>query len=239
MENIAAFLRAASQAGVPDDELFETVDLFEGKDPIQVLTTIRSYSRYANKLNPSIPLLGPQLAQKNAVGSKEFKSVDIPAWNPHQYGYMGGANQSTEGVSMGRRREITQAPLVTHKPPPKSPNIFVPSRPVKPSHLSAKKTAKPNVFGEASEESEPEESNVFKKLPKGKHTSSTVDMNKQLMAYSVQSQSKVKQYEDEAQDESIYAYDEVYDSMKAAERSTEKKKKENISEVSTHFGCSW
>lgn len=143
MENIVAFLRAASQAGVPDDELFETVDLFESRDPIQVVTTIRAYSRCANKLNPSIPVLGPQIAEKQNTGPRVFNPVQIPAWNTHQYGYMGGANQSTEGVTMGRRREITTPSPSMNKPPARSPNIFVPSRPPKPASLASKKIGKP------------------------------------------------------------------------------------------------
>lgn len=236
MENIAAFLRAASKIGVPDDELFETVDLFESQDPVQVFTTIRSYSRYANKKLPdSVPLLGPKLAQKQTA-RRDFKPVDIPAWNTHQYGFMGGANQSTEGVVVGKRREITQPETQQPKPAPKPHNILVPSRPAKPSSLSSikKVPAKPNIFssaaGSSSEESDSGENKGKQKKVKKMHH----DASKRLMAYSVQSQLQVKKLEADAHaddDASIYAYDEVYDSMKASVRDT-KKKEEPTTEVS-------
>ena len=37
------------------------------------------------------------------------ESNTAPAWNIHQYGYMGGASQGNQGVSFGARRQITSA----------------------------------------------------------------------------------------------------------------------------------
>lgn len=228
MENIAAFLRAASHLGVPDDELFETVDLFEARDPVQVFTTIRSYSRCANKRHPNIPVLGPQLAVKNTT-PRVFKPVDIPAWNTHQYGFMNGANQSTEGVVVGRRRDITLPETITKpKPPPRPHNILVPSRPPKPASLNSikKKEHRTNVFGDEDEDEDEKKKNSDEstnKVPSGKLKSRIGTVNAQLMAYSLQSRSQVEKLSSE-QDASIYAYDEVYDSIQAARE----KKKEKI-----------
>lgn len=240
MENIASFLKAASRIGVPDDELFETVDLFDKTDPIQVWTTIRSYSRYANKKNPSIPVLGPRLTEKQS-SPRNFKPTAIPAWNTHQYGYMGGANQSTEGVVVGKRREITTAPKPNTAP--KTPNLFVPTRPPKPIKLSAKKVnpaAKPaNVFGVT--EDDDNDNDNDSNQGSGKHSTSvknnkSISVNKQLMAYSIQSQSQVKKYEKAAEeDPSIFAYDEVYDSMKSVEREKKQQLKEQESKGVSYF----
>lgn len=124
MENIASFLRAAERIGVPHHELFETVDLYEQKDPVQVFITIRALSRYAHKKNPAIPVIGPKLVDPSRAKSPA-KQVEIPAWNTRQYGYMGGASQGTEGVVFGSRRDITSPPQT--KSPQNAPKILVPS----------------------------------------------------------------------------------------------------------------
>lgn len=210
------------------------------------MTTIRSYTRHAHKKNPSIPVLGPKLTEKrDPSAQKPFKPVQIPAWNPHQYGSMSGANQSTEGVVFGKRREITQ-PSPQDKPSEraKAPNTFVPSRPLKPPSLSGKKIERPsskkNVFGQQDDDDDDEndEQNAFvKKIPKGKqniHTGDSKSVNKQLMAYSLQSQLQIKKHEAVAEsDPLIYAYDEVYDSMKTSAANSIAAKVDDSSEVST------
>ncbi|PWY95208.1 hypothetical protein BO94DRAFT_508275 [Aspergillus sclerotioniger CBS 115572] len=147
MENISHFLRACQIQPIsllPHD-VFLTVDLYEAKDPAQVLQCLTSFSRRANALQPSkFPrALGPQSKaanlSPNATGSSQgaytpTKSsvsghssparspkpvsswskrsdevVTAPAWNIHQYGYMGGANQGNQGVAFGARRQITTA----------------------------------------------------------------------------------------------------------------------------------
>src|SRR5690606_34207113 len=56
MENIALFLTAVSQPPIslPPPDLFLTVDLFEKKDPAQVLQTLNAFARVAYRLNPSV-----------------------------------------------------------------------------------------------------------------------------------------------------------------------------------------
>ena len=55
MENISHFLRACKSQplGMQDHDMFLTVDLFEKKDPAQVLQCIGAFSRAANAANPS------------------------------------------------------------------------------------------------------------------------------------------------------------------------------------------
>ncbi|RYN19235.1 hypothetical protein AA0119_g13095 [Alternaria tenuissima] len=192
MENISHFLRACEQPplNMPAHDRFLTVDLYESKDPAQVLQCLSAFSRVANARNPSnFPTTigpkrggagalsasatgggmpspgmpppspgytrsrGPSTAS-NTSGSSTFnplarppaertlsaartggsdtsytsnglpksppggvsswsKKVDegstAPAWNIHQYGYMGGASQGNQGIAFGARRQITSA----------------------------------------------------------------------------------------------------------------------------------
>lgn len=63
MENISFFLKACEMIGVPHDEIFQTVDLFDRKDPYQVIVTLISFSRIANRMDHSIPVIGPKVAK--------------------------------------------------------------------------------------------------------------------------------------------------------------------------------
>ncbi len=179
-ENISHFLRAvqSSPLSLPDHDIFLTVDLYERKDPAQVLQCLGAFSRRANILQPSrFPrTLGPKsrtaaLSPQGTGGSDGWRSPGttprargvsnasqssvstsatgttrsadagtaggadrtrpsprggistwskrtdegntMPAWNIHQYGYMGGASQGNQGVSFGATRQITSsAPVV-------------------------------------------------------------------------------------------------------------------------------
>ncbi|GAQ08435.1 transgelin [Aspergillus lentulus] len=159
MENISHFLRACQipPLSLPPHDVFLTVDLYESKDPAQVLQCLMAFSRRANALQPSkfpraigvqskggavsphltgssqsanTPLRSRGLsnvsnnsgtsspAKSPAVSSwskKADEQVTMPAWNIHQYGYMGGASQGNQGVAFGARRQIT------------TPSPFVPS----------------------------------------------------------------------------------------------------------------
>ena len=180
MENISHFLRACERPplNMPAHDRFLTVDLYERKDPAQVLQCLTAFSRRAQQINPAkFPAtIGPQRAgaatspthtgasengsswrrppspTKSSVvtttapgrsispavtggstGSQQSygasskpssgpvsswsnrsdEGLTSPAWNIHQYGYMGGASQGNQGISFGARRQITsQAPSV-------------------------------------------------------------------------------------------------------------------------------
>ncbi|KAL8629187.1 hypothetical protein Q9189_005091 [Teloschistes chrysophthalmus] len=187
MENISHFLRACKSPplNLQAHDIFQTVDLYENKDPAQVLTCISAFSRRANAIQPSkFPtVIGPRskagtlsptntgtyeksapygrprgasntsatssvtsTAISGAGGRKSpsrlsnstFGSANgdsrassggvsswskrtdegatMPAWNIHQYGYMGGASQGNQGISFGGRRQITT-------PAPKVPSL--------------------------------------------------------------------------------------------------------------------
>ncbi|KAL1529670.1 hypothetical protein AB1Y20_000611 [Prymnesium parvum] len=67
MENIASYLRACAVLGVPNHELFQTVDLFEAKNIKAVLTNIHALGRAAQTLSEYRgPVLGAKLATANS-----------------------------------------------------------------------------------------------------------------------------------------------------------------------------
>jgi transgelin len=179
MENISHFLHACEMPplNLPSHDRFLTVDLYDSKDPAQVLQCIGAFSRRANAINPSrFPqtigakskgsAMSPQLSGSSQGGygrapgsgnreralsnnsdtsattfnplakasysglvnpsslargglaspgpvsswsKKDDESKTAPAWNIHQYGYMGGASQGNQGVAFGARRQITSA----------------------------------------------------------------------------------------------------------------------------------
>ncbi|ETN37050.1 uncharacterized protein HMPREF1541_08040 [Cyphellophora europaea CBS 101466] len=187
MENISHFLRACEMPplSLPSHDRFLTVDLYDGKDPAQVLQCIAAFSRRANAVNPGnfpAPLGGKTKSTMSPQGTgsstgprspgyttntprsrgisaasetppsytfnplnkaaysgrisptkqsslsrgglatggptsswskRDDQDKTVPAWNIHQYGYMGGASQGNLGVAFGARRQITsQAPAV-------------------------------------------------------------------------------------------------------------------------------
>jgi hypothetical protein len=171
MENISHFLRACQMPplSLPPHDVFLTVDLYERKDPAQVLQCLGAFSRRASATQPSkFPrsiggskskggVLSPQgtgssyeygsrargvsnVSQTSSMtfnpvagqpssgrlsptktgprspasppttsswSKKADESKTAPAWNIHQYGYMGGASQGNQGISFGGRRQIT------------------------------------------------------------------------------------------------------------------------------------
>lgn len=66
MENISQFLNACKSPpyNLQEHDMFLTVDLFESKDPAQVLQCLSAFSRAANKANPSTfpTVIGPRAA---------------------------------------------------------------------------------------------------------------------------------------------------------------------------------
>lgn len=178
MENISHFLKACEMPplSLPAHDRFLTVDLFDSKDPAQVLQCIAAFSRRASAIKPSVfpravgarskgsamspqgtgssqptlpspgrerdmsntsetassawnpvsqsstsgrvsPVKTPSLARGGLASSgpisswstKDDEKTTAPAWNIHQYGYMGGASQGNQGVTFGARRQITSS----------------------------------------------------------------------------------------------------------------------------------
>lgn len=112
MEQIAQFISFARNYGVPEDELFQTVDLYEEKDPASVYLALKSLSRCANKRHPELfPVLGPQLATKRPRPPVKQKPKHLQGdmgWSTIEYGYMKGASQKTEHIVFGQKRDIVR-----------------------------------------------------------------------------------------------------------------------------------
>lgn len=114
MENIEKFLNFCKVQGVPQDELFQTIDLYEGKDPYQVIMSLQSLSRLINKkFEGKYSLVGPSISKKHERPKVPTKPKNLSIngsggvpWSSIEYGYMKGSNQNTEGVVFGARRGI-------------------------------------------------------------------------------------------------------------------------------------
>ncbi|QPG76474.1 hypothetical protein FOA43_003863 [Brettanomyces nanus] len=112
MENIEKFLNFIKFQGVPQDELFQTVDLYEAKDPYQVVMTLQALSRVIkDKFGSQFSMIGPAISHKHerpkVPAKPQYLKGDTP-WSTIEYGYIKGSNQATEHVVFGSRRDITR-----------------------------------------------------------------------------------------------------------------------------------
>lgn len=125
MENINSFLEAAKTFGVPSQELFQTVDLWERQNLNAVVICLQALGRkvieqlaifYASFISNQTcaicrqaskygqPSIGPKEAEKNA---RQFTEEQLRAGDTVislQYGSNKGANQS--GLNFGNTRHM-------------------------------------------------------------------------------------------------------------------------------------
>lgn len=98
MENISHFLRAceAPPLNMPSHDRFLTVDLYESKDPAQVLQCLSAFSRVANATNPGrFPTtIGPRRA-----GALSPTSTGAPSRNGAMSPYVTSAKSSSSTPS--------------------------------------------------------------------------------------------------------------------------------------------
>lgn len=103
MEQISHFLAfARDTVGVPAHDLFQTVDLFERKNAMQVVQSLHVFSRYAaQKKLLDVPHLGPRMSTS---ASREFTKEQLAeaknTINTFQYGRATG---STNVLRSARR----------------------------------------------------------------------------------------------------------------------------------------
>ncbi|KAF5303378.1 hypothetical protein FQR65_LT08291 [Abscondita terminalis] len=102
MENINAFLEAAKELGVPAQETFQTVDLWERQNLNSVVICLQSLGRKAG--NYGKPTIGPKEADKNERHFSEEKLKAGQTIIGLQMGSNKGANQS--GINMGNTRHM-------------------------------------------------------------------------------------------------------------------------------------
>jgi len=102
-ENVSAFQNAARAYGVPDSELFQTVDLFEKRNIAQVTLAIHALGRYAQKKNFKGPALGVKMSDKN---ERQFTEEQLRAGDGMigllNEGANKGANQSGQNFGLSR-----------------------------------------------------------------------------------------------------------------------------------------
>lgn len=98
MENVQRFQAAIKKYGVPEEEIFQTADLFERRNIPQVTLCLYSLGRITQK-HPEYqgPSLGPKMAEKN---ERTFTEEQLRANQGElnlQMGFNKGASQSGHG----------------------------------------------------------------------------------------------------------------------------------------------
>jgi len=106
MENVQRFQAAIKKYGVPEEEIFQTADLFERRNIPQVTVCLYSLGRITQK-HPEFtgPGLGPKMADKN---ERTFTEAQLRAHEGElnlQMGFNKGASQSGHG-GMGNTRHM-------------------------------------------------------------------------------------------------------------------------------------
>lgn len=104
MENIAAYQKAVKKYGVPQEEIFQTADLFEARNIKQVVLSLYCLGRIAQNKGYDGPVLGPKMSDAN---KREFTEEQMKAGAGHislQHGSNKGASQA--GLNMGKPRSI-------------------------------------------------------------------------------------------------------------------------------------
>lgn len=104
MENIAAYQKAVKKYGVPQEEIFQTADLFEARNVKQVALSLFCLGRTANNKGFDGPVLGPKMADANKREFTEEQLAEAKNTVSLQYGSNKGATAA--GVSMGGIRHI-------------------------------------------------------------------------------------------------------------------------------------
>merc|ERR1712227_54105 len=105
MENIAAYQKAVKKYGVPQEEIFQTADLFEARNLKQVALHIHALGRIATNKGFAGPGLGPKMAEEC---KREFTEEQIRQGRDAHLGLQMGQNQgaNASGVTMGGQRHM-------------------------------------------------------------------------------------------------------------------------------------
>ncbi|XP_065348131.1 myophilin isoform X1 [Cloeon dipterum] len=104
MENINAFLDVARTLGVPAQETFQTVDLWERQNLNSVVICLQSLGRKVSAGNFGQPGIGPKEAEKNVRNFTEEQLKAGQGVISLQYGSNKGATQS--GINFGNTRHM-------------------------------------------------------------------------------------------------------------------------------------
>jgi len=102
MENINNFLSAVTELGVPKQEQFQTVDLWERQNLTSVVICLQSLGRKAGTYG--LPGIGPKESTKNVRNFSEEQLKASEGVISLQYGSNKGATQS--GINFGNTRHM-------------------------------------------------------------------------------------------------------------------------------------
>jgi len=104
MENINNFLAAVTAFGVPSQEQFQTVDLWEKQNLNSVVICLQSLGRKGS--NYGKPGIGPKESQKNVRNFTEEQMKAGEGVISLQYGSNKGASQAGSGINFGQTRHM-------------------------------------------------------------------------------------------------------------------------------------
>jgi len=104
MENIGKFITACENYGMVKTDCFQTVDLYEGQNPWNVVCTLYALGRKAQKNGYTKAILGPKEATEN---KREFSEEQLRA-SEGMISKQAGTNQlaSQKGMTFGKGRFI-------------------------------------------------------------------------------------------------------------------------------------
>ena len=108
MENVEAYVRACTKYGVPAQDIFVTVDLFEGKNMPAVVRNLHSLGRVAQAKGFTGPTLGAKLATSNRRSFTPAQIAEAVA-TPSRWTNRGsvGASGDTEIIGGQRIRSMS------------------------------------------------------------------------------------------------------------------------------------
>ena len=123
MENIGAYLDACRKYGVPAQDTFLTVDLFEGKNMNAVVRNLHSLGRVAQQQGFSGPTLGARLATTNRrsfTAEQMAQAKATPSRWTNRGGHEGAAASGSD-VNTGRREVAGPGKDAVHSAPKPAP----------------------------------------------------------------------------------------------------------------------
>lgn len=105
MENIAAVQKGMRQYGVPEDELFQPVDLFEARNVKAVVKSLAALARTCLNKGFDGPAFGPKMSEEN---KREFTEEQLRAGRQGHIGLQAGSNKGAtqSGINMGKPRSV-------------------------------------------------------------------------------------------------------------------------------------
>ena len=124
MENIAAYAGAARRFGVPEPDMFVTVDLFEGKNIAAVVRNLHSLGRVAQQRGFVGPQLGVRLASRNV---RTFSQAQLDEAKAMPARWTNRGNTLQEGppspLRLGAAVGVAEAPPPSLPRPPLPPQV--------------------------------------------------------------------------------------------------------------------